>query len=93
MQWLNQESEACGQRKNVCKLWAFGWGTKVCVQNLLEPSSSILRHYHLNRGSMLLLTSQDNIPSLVVYAPEPIRAVFSIDRNEIGCYDVRIENN
>ena len=59
----------------------------------LEPSSSILRHYHLNRGSMLLLTSQDNIPSLVVYAPEPIRTVFSIDRNEIGCYDVRIENN
>ena len=32
-----------------------GWGTKVCVQNWLEPSSGILHRYHLTRGSTLTL--------------------------------------
>ena len=65
-----------------------GWGTKVCVHNWLEPSGGILHRYHLTRGSTL--TSQDYSPSSVVYVPEPIRvhlAVFSIDRNAIGCCD------
>ena len=62
---------------------------KAYVQNRLEPSSGILHRYHLSRESML--TSQDYGPSSVVYVPEPI-AVFSIDRNAIGCYDfVRIQ--
>ena len=47
--------------------------TKVYVQNKLEPSSGILHHYYLTRGSTL--TSQDYSPSSVVYAPELIRAI------------------
>ena len=47
---------------------AFRWGTKVYVQNPLEPSSGILHHYHLTRGSTL--TSQDYSPSSVVCAPK-----------------------
>ena len=66
------------------------WKNKqmVFVQNQLEPSTGILHHYHLIRGSTL--TSQDYNPSSVVYVSEPIRdhlAVFSIDRNAICCYD------
>ena len=52
----------------------FRWGTKVYVQNRLEPSSGILHHYHLTRGSTL--TRQDYNPSSVVYIPEPIRAIW-----------------
>ena len=48
----------------------FGWGTKVYVQNRLEPSSGILHCYHLTT-----LTSQDYNPCSVVYVPEPIRAI------------------
>ena len=33
-----------------------------------------------------MLTSQDYEPISVVYVPEPIRAIFCIDRNAIGCY-------
>ena len=67
----------------------FGWGTKVYVQNPLEPSSDILHRYHLTRGSKF--TSQDYTPSSVVYVPEPITyshlSVSIIDRTAIGCYD------
>ena len=55
------------------KILEFGGRTKVYVRNPLEPSSGILHGYHLTRGSML--TSQDYNPSLVVYVPEPIRAI------------------
>ena len=48
----------------------FGQGTKVYVQNRLEPSSGILHHNHLTRGSAV--TSQDDDPSSVVYIPELI---------------------
>ena len=34
----------------------------------LEPSSSILHHHYLTRGSML--TSQDYNPSSVIYVPD-----------------------
>ena len=34
-----------------------------------------------------MLTSQDYDPISVVYVPEPIRAIFFIDRNATGCYD------
>ena len=39
---------------------------KVYVQNRLEPSSGILLHYHLTRGSRL--TSQDYNPSSAVFS-------------------------
>jgi hypothetical protein len=64
----------------------FGWGTKVYVQNWSEPSSGILLHYHLTRGSTL--TSQDYSPSSVCNRTNQSHlAVFSMDRNTIGCYD------
>ena len=56
-----------------CLVQVFGWGTKVYVQNRLEPSSGILHCYHLTRESTL--TSQDYNPSSVVYVPKPIRAI------------------
>ena len=43
------------------------------VQNLSEPSISILHCFCLTRGSTL--TSQHYSPSSVVYVPEPIRAI------------------
>ena len=43
------------------------------VRNWLEPSSGILHHYYLTRGSTL--TSQDYSPSSVVYVPELTRAI------------------
>ena len=65
----------------LCK--EFGWGTKVFVQNWLEPSKDILHRFCLTKESR---ASQD----LVVYIPEPIEVIwqwFSIDINAICCYD------
>ena len=55
-------------------IFVFGWGTKVYVQNWLEPSNRILHRFCLTRESTI--TSQDYSPSSVVCIPEPIRAIW-----------------
>ena len=53
---------------------AFGWGTKVYVQNQIEPSNGILHRFCLTGGSTL--TSQDYNPSSVVYLSKLVRAIW-----------------
>ena len=66
----------------------FGWGTKIYLQNRLEPSGGILHRYHLT-----MLTSQNYNPNSLAYVQNQLEqsSGFIINKNAIGCYDfVRI---